>query len=232
MTTKVAVVTAGSTGIGAGIVRVLARDHHVFVMSRSDGAQRIAAEVGGTAVSGSVTDDADLQRLVDTAVARFGRIDAVAMNTGHPPRGDLLALSRKDWADGMDLMFHSLLRLMQLVTPVFLEQKSGAMVVVTTYATRTPELEMPVSSVVRCAVQAWVKLYATRYAADGIRANSVLPGFVATHPVDPVRLASIPTGRYADPQEIGNIVAFLLSDAASFITGQSIMADGGMTPIP
>lgn len=229
---KVALVTAGSAGIGAGIVRELAADHHVFVLSRSEAAEDIAREVGGTAVRGSVTERADLGRLVTTALEARGRIDSVVINTGHPPTGDLLELTDADWDEGLDLIFRSALHLVGLVTPTFLEQRSGSVVAITTYATSTPELVMPVSSVVRAALEAWIKLYANRYGADGIRANSVLPGFIATHPVDPDRLASIPAGRYADPLELGRVVAFLSSDAASFVSGQRIVVDGGMVRVP
>lgn len=227
---KVAIVTAGSAGIGAGVVRELAHDHLVVVLARSEAADAIAAEVGGVAVRGSVTDRHDLARVVETA-RDLGRIDTVVINTGHPPTGDLLALTDDDWEEGLDLIFRSAIHLVGLVTPTFLEQRRGSVVAITTYATKVPELVMPVSSVLRAALQNWMKLYATRYGADGIRANCVLPGFVATHPVDPARLSSIPAGRYADPAELGRVVAFLASDAASFVSGQDVVVDGGMIPV-
>jgi NAD(P)-dependent dehydrogenase (short-subunit alcohol dehydrogenase family) len=223
----VAVVTAGSAGIGAGIVRELAATHTVVVQSRSEAAEEIAAEVGGHAVRGSVTSREDRERLVAVTLERFGRIDTLVLNTGHPPKGDLLALTDGDWEDGLDLILRSAIHLTSLVTPAFLAQGGGAVVAVTTYATLVPELAMPVSSVLRAALQNWMKLYATRYGADG-----VLPGFVDTHPADPERLASIPAGRYADPAELGRVVAFLVSEAASFVSGQNIVADGGMIPTP
>jgi len=228
----VAIVTAGSSGIGAGIVRELAHTHHVVLMSRSGAADEIAAEVGGVAVRGSITEPADRQRLVETTLERFGRVDALVVNTGHPPSGDLLDLTDADWEAGLDLIFRSTIHLAALVTPAFLQQGRGSLVAITTYATVTPELVMPVSSVVRAALQNWVKLYANRYGADGIRANCVLPGFVDTHPNDPDRIATIPAGRYADPAELGRVVAFLASDAASFVSGQNLVVDGGMTPTP
>lgn len=232
MTKRVAIVTAGSAGIGAGIVRELGRDHRVVVLSRSEGAEEIAAEVGGVAVRGSITDPADRERLVATTLDRFGRVDALVLNTGHPPKGDLLELTDADWEEGLDLILRSAIHLTSLVTPAFREQRGGALVAITTYATVVPELSMPVSCVLRAALQNWVKLYATRYGAEGIRANSVLPGFIDTHPADPARLASIPAGRYADPAELGRVVAFLVSEAASFVSGQNLVVDGGMVPVP
>lgn len=228
----VALVTAASAGIGAGIARSLAETHRVVLFARSAAVEALAEEIGGVAVRGSVTDPGDLDRLVSTAMDRFGRIDAAAINTGHPPTGDLLALTRRDWEEGLELIFHSAVELTRRLTPVFQRQGRGALVYITSYATLTPELAMPVSTVVRAALQNWVKLYARRYGPDGIRANCVLPGFIDTHPNDPARLAGIPAGRYADPLELGRVVSFLLSDAASFVSGRNIVVDGGMTPVP
>lgn len=228
---KVAIVTAGSSGIGAGVVRALAADgHHVVVFARSEAAETLAAEVDGTAVRGSITDPADRTRLVESVLERFGRVDALVLNTGHPPKGDLLDLTEADWDEGLDLILRSSIHLVTALTPTFVAQGGAAVVAITTYATKVPELVMPVSTVLRSALQAWIKLYATRYGADGIRATSVLPGFIDTHPNDPDRLASIPAGRYADPLELGRVVAFLVSDAASFVSGQDVVVDGGMVP--
>lgn len=228
---KVALVTAGSSGIGAGVVRALAPTHRVVVLARSEATDAIAGEVGGVAVRGSLTDRADLGRAV-AAARTLGRIDTVVINTGHPPNGDLLSLTEADWEEGLDLIFRSAIHLVSLVTPTFLEQRSGSVVAITSYASEVPELVMPVSSVLRAALQNWIKLYATRYGADGIRANSVLPGFINTHENDPARLASIPAGRYGDPVELGKVVAFLASHDASFLSGQNITVDGGMVAVP
>lgn len=230
-TDRVAIVTAGSAGIGAGIVRALAPTHRVVVLARSERADEVAAEVGGVAVRGSVTDDDALRRTVEAATA-LGRLDTVVLNTGHPPKGDLLDLTDADWDEGFDLVFRSAVHLVSLVTPILQAQRAGSVVAITSYASRVPELVMPVSSVLRAALQNWVKLYATRYGADGIRANCVLPGFIDTHENDPARLATIPAGRYADPLELGRVVAFLASDAASFVSGQNITVDGGMVAAP
>ncbi|GES07224.1 3-oxoacyl-ACP reductase [Acrocarpospora macrocephala] len=228
MDRKVAIVTAASAGIGKAIAQELAADHELVVMSRSDAISDVARELGACAVRGDVRSGDDLDRLVTTALDRYGRVDAVAINTGHPPKGKLLDLTEDDWRAGYDLVLSSVMSLVKLVTPVFVRQGTGSVVAVASYAARTPEPTMPVSSVFRSALQAWIKLYATEYGPAGVRANTILPGYIATHPQDPARVATIPAGRYGHPAEIGKLAAFLLSDGAGFVSGQAILADGGM----
>lgn len=226
----VALVTAASRGIGAACARVLAaRGYRLALLARSKEAGEIARELGGVAVEGSVGDPASLERLVASALDAYGRIDAVVNNTGHPAKGDLLGLSDEDWRAGVDLVLLSVVRLARLVTPVFLRQRSGAIVNVSSLWAVEPNLDAPVSSTLRAALSAFTKLYADRYAADGIRMNCVLAGFASTHPVSEKFRQAIPMGRVSEPEEVGRVVAFLLSPDAGYITGQSIRSDGGLT---
>jgi NAD(P)-dependent dehydrogenase (short-subunit alcohol dehydrogenase family) len=219
----VALVTAASRGIGAACARVLAGRGYRLAL------RAIADELGAVAVEGSVADPAALERLVAAAMDAHGRIDAVVNNTGHPAKGDLLAVSDADWRDGLDLVLLSVARVARLVTPILREQKGGAIVNVSSLWAVEPNLDAPVSSTLRAALSAYTKLYADRYAADGIRMNCVLAGFVSTHPVAEKFRSAIPMDRVAPPEEVARVVAFLLSEDAGYITGQSIRSDGGLT---
>jgi NAD(P)-dependent dehydrogenase (short-subunit alcohol dehydrogenase family) len=225
----VAIVTAASQGIGAGVARVLAaRGYRVSLLARSEAVHAVARELGGIATLGSVQEGGDLERLVQQTIAAYGRIDAVVNNTGHPAKGELLALTDEQWQEGFQLILRSVIQMARLVTPIMREQGGGCLVNLSSYAAVRPELERPVSSVFRAALLAWTRVYADYCAPHGIRVNSVLPGFIQTGPPAGVHGTDIPLGRYGDLEEIGKVVAFLLSPESSYMTGQSLRVDGGM----
>ncbi len=230
MSEKVAIITAAGQGIGAAIARELAEvGYQLVMMSNSGGAVKLAEELGGIGMTGSVTEPDDLKTLVDAALEKYGRVDAVVVNTGHPPKGEILAISDEDWHTGLDLLILPTARMARLVTPIFESQGSGAMVNISTSSAFEPSPSFPVSSALRAGLAGYVKLYADRYADAGIRMNNVLPGFMDNYPSSPEIVEKIPMGRYAKVQEVAKTVRFLLSDDAGYITGQNIRVDGGIT---
>ena len=226
---KVAIVTAAGRGIGAAIAKALAADgYKLALLSPGTTVEALGNELGGFGLRGSVTEPGDLLRLVEGAMKRWGRIDAVVTNTGHPPKGPLLTISDADWHLGFDMVMLNVIRLMRLVTPIMQAQKSGAVVNISSAFAFEPEADFPMT-VLRAALTGWTKLYADLHAAEGIRMNALLPGFTDSLPEKEARRARIPMGRYARAEEIANAAAFLVSDKASYITGQSLKVDGGLT---
>jgi NAD(P)-dependent dehydrogenase (short-subunit alcohol dehydrogenase family) len=226
----VAIVTAAGRGIGEACARRLADDGYIPVLlSRSGAAVEVAEELGGVGFEGSVTDPDDLAALVEATRDRYGRIDAVVNNTGHPATGDLLDIEDEAWHAGLDLVLLNVVRMARLVTPTMCERGSGAIVNVSTFSAFEPSHEFPVSSVLRAGLGSFTKLYADRYAADGVRMNSVLPGFVDSYEVDEATRERIPMGRPARTDEIADTVAYLCSSDASYVTGQNVRVDGGLT---
>ena len=230
MPEKVAVITAAGKGVGAAIASELAAaGYRVSLLSNSDGALKLAPELDGIGMTGSVTEPADLKKFINFTTEKFGRIDAVVNNTGHPPKGELLEISDADWHLGLDMLILNVVRMARLVTPIFLKQGGGALVNISTFSAFEPELSFPVSSTLRSGLASFTKLYANRYAESGIRINNVLPGYMDNYPEKEENLAKIPMKRHAKVQEVAKTVRFLLSDDAGYITGQNIRVDGGIT---
>ncbi|MBA9031098.1 SDR family oxidoreductase [Rhizobium leguminosarum] len=226
----VALITGGGRGMGEAIARELsAQGYQLALMSPSENCEKLAAELGGVASRGVAEKAEDLKAIFDLTMKTYGRIDAVVNLSGHPPKGDLLDISDENWTLGSDMMILSLVRMARLVTPVMLKQGRGAFVNITTFAAYEPSLVFPVSCTYRAAAGAFTKLYSDRYAADNIRMNCILPGYIDSLNHKPGTAETVPMKRIGHVEEIAKTAAFLLSDGAGYITGQNIRVDGGVT---
>ncbi|MEZ5755695.1 MAG: SDR family oxidoreductase [Paracoccaceae bacterium] len=229
MAEKVALITGAGRGIGAAVAREMAaRGYAVVLMSPSENCERLAAELGGVAHRGVAQEAADLKAVVDLAMATHGRIDAVLNHTGHPPKGDLLEISDQNWDLANDMIVKSVIRMARLVTPVMEAQGGGSIVNVTTYAAFEPSPWFPASCVYRAGVSAFAKLYADRYGPKNIWMNCLMPGF--TDSLDVGKFAELTAlKRIARVEEQAKAAAFLLTEESSYVTGQSLRVDGGIT---
>ncbi|WP_407158018.1 SDR family oxidoreductase [Bradyrhizobium sp. STM 3557] len=227
---KVALVTAGGSGMGAAAARRLAADGFaVAILSSSGKGEALAGELGGIGVTGSNQSTDDLKRLVDRAMTQWGRIDVLVNSAGHGPRAPILELTDEQWHSGLDTYLLNVIRPTRLVTPVMQAQKTGAIINISTAWAFEPSAMFPTSAVFRAGLAAFTKIFTDTYAADNIRMNNVLPGWIDSLPQTEERRQSVPLQRYGTTAEIAATIAFLASDGAAYITGQNIRVDGGMT---
>lgn len=227
---KVAIVTAGGSGMGAAAARKLAQDgFRVAILSSSGKGEALATELGGIGITGSNQSNDDLKRLVDQVVDKWGRIDVLVNSAGHGPRAPILELTDDDWHKGMDVYFLNAVRPTRLVTPIMLQQKSGVIINISTFAAFEPDPVFPTSGIFRAGLAAFTKLFADKYAAQNVRMNNVLPGFIDSLPEKEEFRSRIPMQRYGKSSEIADVIAFLASEGAGYITGQNIRVDGGIT---
>ena len=229
-TEKVAIVTAGGSGMGAGAARRLAADgFKVAILSSSGKGVALAEELGGLGVTGSNQSNDDLKQLVDRAVAKWGRIDVLVNSAGHGPRAPVLELTDEQWHLGMEVYFLNVVRPTRLVVPIMQRQRAGVIINISTFAAFEPDPVFPTSGVFRAGLAAFTKLFADKYAAENIRMNNVLPGFIDSLPEKPEFRDRIPMQRYGKTEEMAAVIAFLASSGAGYITGQNLRVDGGIT---
>lgn len=227
---KVALVTAGGSGMGADAARRLAAEgYRLGILSSSGKGEALAEELGGLGVTGSNRQVADLQALADKAMERWGRIDVLVNSAGHGPKGPVLEISDEEWHTSMEVYLLNVVRPARIVAPIMAAQGGGAIVNISTFAVFEPDPLFPTSGVFRAGLAAFTKLFADQYAADNVRMNNILPGFIDSLPETEDRRARIPMGRYGRAAEVSSLIAYLVSEDAAYMTGQNLRIDGGLT---
>lgn len=251
---KVALVTAGSSGLGrAAALEMASEGARIAVCARDlERLKKTADEIlraGGTEVlpvQADVSKKDDIERLVSATVDSFGRVDILIINAGGPLPGRFLDLTPEDWEDATSLTLMSAVHLCYTVAPVMQANGEGSIVAVTSITVKQPLPGLMLSNSLRLAVTGLVKTLSDEWAQDGIRVNAVCPGWTRTARVDQLlrdraersstsleeeasKIATqIPLGRLGTPEEFARVVAFLASPAASYVTGVSLLVDGGM----
>src|SRR4051812_43028772 len=239
---RVALVTGGSKGIGLGIATALAAEGaRVAVASRSQEAVDKAAEqVGGR---GFVFDSEDLDAiptLLDDVEAALGPIDVYIANTGGPPPNqDPLGFTRDEWESAHRTLVLSPMTILQRLLPEMRERGWGRVVLVASSAVREPITTLQLSNAHRPGVIVAFKVLAREAARDGVTLNTLLPGRIATERIlgpggsreeaDAAARGTIPAGRLGEPEDMGAAAAFLCSQPAGYITGTTLLVDGGLT---
>ena len=251
---RVALVNAASRGLGRGIAEALAAEGaHLVLSSRSwEAVASTASEISDAhgadvhPVAADVSRPGAAEHLVSATLERYGRLDIVVNNSGGPPSALFVDLSDDDWQEAFELLLLNPVRMVRACLPHLRSSGHGRVINVASTSVRQPIAGLMLSNTLRAGVAGLAKTLSSELAADHITVNTVLPGRILTDrlregfigrarelgvPVDDLARAEVakevPLGRVGEPEDMGVLVAFLCSDAASYITGQTIAVDGG-----
>ena len=236
---RTAIVCGASAGMGLAIAEALVEEGANVAMfaRRRELLEREAERVGALAVRGDVTSPRDLERLVTRTLEAFGGVDVLVWNSGGPPPGTALEMSDEALEQALELLLLPPVRLLRLCLPHLEGSGRGRVIAITSAAVLEPTPHLALSNIVRPGVTGWAKTLARELGPRGITVNCVAPGRIDTarlaqlYPGGPsdADLAQIPLGRWGAPREFADVVCFLASDRASYVTGTTIPVDGGLT---
>jgi len=235
---RTALVMGASSGLGLASAEALAAEgaNVTIVGRRREVTEREAERIGALGVRGDVTVPRDLERAVEQTLAAFGGLDVLVWNSGGPPPGTALDVTPESIEQAVELLLQPLVRLVHLCLPHLAASGAGRILAVTSIAAKEPVPHIALSNAVRPGVTGWLKTLARELGPQSITVNCVAPGRFGTarleqlYPGGPsdADLADIPLRRWGEPREFGDVVCFLASDRARYVTGQTIVVDGGL----
>jgi meso-butanediol dehydrogenase/(S,S)-butanediol dehydrogenase/diacetyl reductase len=243
---KISLITGGGSGIGEATAKTFAREGSTVMIADRDeaGAARVAGEIrngGGSAeyVVVNVGKPADVERMVQSTAEKFGRIDVLLNNAVYTGVGRVADIALEEWQRTLDVSLTAYFYATKLVLPIMVRQRSGVILNTSSTAGLVSDYKLAPYAVVKAGVIALTRNTAIEYARKGIRCNAVCPGSTETpgfmrtlarpKGFKEIFASHIPIGRFAQPAEIANVMLFLASDEASFVTGAYIVSDGGFT---
>lgn len=252
---KVALVTAASKGIGFGTAKILAQEgSKVIICSRDkEGIEKareaISKSTNNTnilAIPADITSEDDIEHVFNEGSKKFGTIDILAYNTGSPRVSSFLELSNEDWNMGVKLLLMSAVWLSKRAIPPMKEKRWGRLIFITSMTLRQPIKNLVLSNVIRLSVAGLSKNFSEEFGSFGITSNVIMQGNILTgrqkaitedfakrnglsfEEAEKARIKEVPAGRLGTVEDVGNTVAFLASEQASYINGSALLVDGGI----